>query len=102
MVREHIDQMIRTRVFKARNERIGTGVLVKSRKGRNVRVERKLGECFQWRANGQCSKGVLWFLTTVPILVKKHNHPLLLRERRPRRTEESIIEMAVQEGVLQD
>ena len=41
--------------------------------------------------------------TTVPILVKKHNHLFLLRERRPRRTEESLKEMAVQEErVLQD
>ena len=32
MVRRHIDQMISTRHFKARNERIETGVLVKSHK----------------------------------------------------------------------
>ena len=44
MVRQHIDQTIRRRNFKARNERIETGELVKSQKGRNVRA-------------GQCSKG---------------------------------------------
>ena len=32
MARRHFDQMIRTRNFKARNERIETGMLVKSRK----------------------------------------------------------------------
>ena len=45
MVRRHIDQMIRTRNFKARSERIETGVLAKSQKGRKVSVGRKLGEC---------------------------------------------------------
>ena len=27
------------------------------RKGTDVSAERKVGECFQWKANGQCSKG---------------------------------------------
>ena len=30
---------------------------VKSRQGRNVSAERKVGECFQWKATGQCSRG---------------------------------------------
>ena len=46
LVRRHVDQMSRTRNFKARNERIETGVVVKSR--RNVSVEKKVGDCFQW------------------------------------------------------
>ena len=54
MVRRHIDQMIRTRNFRARNERIETGVLVKSHNGKNVSVERGMGECYQWKTNGQC------------------------------------------------
>ena len=37
MVTRHIDQMIGTRNFKARNERIDTGVLVKSQKGKSQR-----------------------------------------------------------------
>ena len=57
MVRQHIDQMIRTRNFKARNERIQTGVLVTSHKGRKVNVERKVGESCQWKATGQYSRG---------------------------------------------
>ena len=57
MVGRHIDQMVRTRNFKARNERIETGVLVKSYKGRKVSVERKMGECCQWKATGQCARG---------------------------------------------
>ena len=55
MVRQHVAQTISTRNFKARNERIETGVLVKGHKGRNVSAERKVGDCFQWKANGQCS-----------------------------------------------
>ena len=57
MVRRHIDQMTRTRNVKAPNERIETGVLVESHKGKNVNVERKVRECYQWKAKGQCSKG---------------------------------------------
>ena len=41
VVRQHIDHMISTRNFKARNERIETGVLVKSHEERNVSVERE-------------------------------------------------------------
>ena len=41
MERRHIDLMIRARNFRAWNERIETGVLVKSQKGRKVSVERK-------------------------------------------------------------
>ena len=39
MVRQHDDQMIRTRNFRARNERIETGGVVKSHKGRTISVE---------------------------------------------------------------
>ena len=40
MVRRHIDQTITTRNFRARNESIETGVLVKSQQGKNVSFER--------------------------------------------------------------
>ena len=53
MVRQQIDQIIRTRNFRARNERIETGVVVESHKGRTESVERKVGECKKWRATGQ-------------------------------------------------
>ena len=56
MVKQYMDQTIRTRNFKTRNERIETGVLVKSQKRRNVSVESKVGECTQWKVNGQCSR----------------------------------------------
>ena len=52
----------------AQNERVETG----GQNGRNVNVERRMGECFQWKANGQRSKG----------LVNEHNHPFLLLKRK--------------------
>ena len=97
-VRRHIDQMTRTRNFEAGNERIETGVLVKSHKGRKVRVERKVGECFQKQLDS-VRKGTPVVVPTGPILVKERNHPLLL----PRLMEESLVEIAVQEErVLHD
>ena len=56
-LRSQIDQTIRTRNFRARNERIKTGVLLKSQKGKMSGRERQVGKCFQWKANGQCSRG---------------------------------------------
>ena len=45
-------QMIRTRNSGARNARMETGG--NSQNGKNVSVERRMGECFQWKANGRC------------------------------------------------
>ena len=42
-VRQHVDQTIRTRNFKARNERIETGVLVKSQKRKEGQRGKKSG-----------------------------------------------------------
>ena len=69
--------------------------MVKSHHGRNVSAERKVGECFQVKANGQCLRGDPVVLTTVFILVNEHNHHLLLRERRHRLTEESLSNIAI-------
>ena len=49
MVRRHIDQMIRTRNFKVRNERVETEVLIKTQTGKRSGLN--------WKAKGQCSKG---------------------------------------------
>ena len=56
-VRRHIDQTMRTRSFRARNETVERGAVTKSQKGRKASAERKVGECYQWKAIGQCSKG---------------------------------------------
>ena len=50
--------MIRMRNFKARNERIETGGLVKSHEGRKVSVERRVGEREGVKKNGE-EKGQL-------------------------------------------
>ena len=56
-VRRHMDQTMRTRSFRARNEIVERGAVTKSQEGRKASVERKVGECYQWKASGQCSKG---------------------------------------------
>ena len=53
----HTDHTNRTRNFKVRSQRIETGVLVRTQKGKNVSVEKKTRECYQWTAKEQCSKG---------------------------------------------
>ena len=46
---------IRTRKLRARNERIETGGI--GQKEKKVSVGRMMGECYQWKANGQFSHG---------------------------------------------
>ena len=48
-VRRHIDQTVRTHNFRAWNEIVEIGAVTKSQKGRRVSVERKVGECYQWK-----------------------------------------------------
>ena len=48
--------MMSTRNFRVRNEVVERGSVTKSQKGKKPYVERKVGECFQWKAHGQCSK----------------------------------------------
>ena len=104
MVRQRIDQtLIRTRNFKARNERIETGVLVKIQKEEMSGQKEKWENASSGKQMDSVRKGTPVVLTTGPILTKEHTHPFLLRKRRPRLTEESHIEVAVQEArVLQD
>ena len=56
MVKMSTDQKLRLRNFDARNEKIETGTVVTSRRGLSG-VERGQGECYQWKAKGQCSRG---------------------------------------------
>ena len=55
-VRLFFDQKMRSRNLKARNDMI-QGVVTRSRKENKANVERKVGDCWQWQATGQCSKG---------------------------------------------
>ena len=49
MVKRSIEQNLRMKNFEARNGNYETGL--------EQRVQRTLGDCWQWKANGQCSKG---------------------------------------------
>ena len=48
-VRLHIDQTMRTRNFRVRNEVVERGAVTKSQKGQKAFVEMKVGECCQWK-----------------------------------------------------
>ena len=89
MVRRHIVQMIRTRNFRARKERIETGVLVKNHKGKNASVKRRVGECHQWKANGSVQEETLAVFATEVIVDTEDNRPLLFRRRKHRLTEKN-------------
>ena len=56
-VRLFFDQKMRSRNLKARNDMIHGGVVTRSRKDNKANVERKVRDCWQWQATGQCSKG---------------------------------------------
>ena len=58
-VKLHIDQMMRNRKVKVRNDVVERGSVTKSQQGNKAYVERQVGECFQWKAQGQCSQGEL-------------------------------------------
>ena len=54
-VKLHNDQVMRNRNFRVRNGVVERGSVTKSQKGNKACVEREVGECFQWKAHGQCS-----------------------------------------------
>ena len=54
-VRRHIHQTMRTRNFRAWKETVERGAVTKSQKGKKASAERKVRECYQWTAIGQCS-----------------------------------------------
>ena len=55
-VKLRIDQMMRTRNFRVWSEVVERGAVNKSSKGKKAYVERKVEECFQWKAHGQMFK----------------------------------------------
>ena len=56
MVKRSVEQEIRNKNFGARNGNYERHALVKNQ-GTKQRGERILGDCWQWKANGQCVKG---------------------------------------------
>ena len=55
-VKRRIEQNLRNKNFEARNGNYETSAVVKNQ-GTKQREQRSLGDCWQWKANGQCSKG---------------------------------------------
>ena len=56
MVKRSIEQEIRNKNFGSRIENFEKNAVVKNQ-GTKQRVQRILGDCWQWETNGQCVKG---------------------------------------------
>ena len=56
MVKRSIEQSLRIKNFEARNGNYETNAVVKNQETKQ-RAQRTLGDCWQWKANGQCSEG---------------------------------------------
>ena len=56
MVKRSIEQEIRNKIFGSRNGNFEKNAVVKNQ-GTKQRVQRILGDCWQWETNGQCVKG---------------------------------------------
>ena len=55
MVKRSIEQNLRMKIFEARSGNYETNAVVKNQEVKQ-REQRSLGDCWQWKANGQCSK----------------------------------------------
>ena len=55
MVKRSTEQNLRIKTFEARNGNYERNAVVKNQ-GTKQREKRTLGDCWQWKANGQCSK----------------------------------------------
>ena len=55
MVKRSIEQNLRMKNFEARNGNFETNAVVKNQ-GTKQREQRSLRDCWQWKANGQCSR----------------------------------------------
>ena len=56
VVKRSTVQNLRMKNFEARNGIFETSAVVKNQVTKQ-RAQRTLGDCWQWKANGQCSKG---------------------------------------------
>ena len=70
MVKRSIEQDIRNNNFSARNENYERNAVVKNQ-GSKQRGQIILGECWEWEANGQCSRGDNAVSATISISVEK-------------------------------
>ena len=101
MVKKRIDQKIRTRNFQARNERIETGVLVKTQQGKNVSAEGNQENAISRKQEDSGQKEMLAASATTSLSVeRKHNRPLLLQGRRHKMTEENFRKGSLPQAVV--
>ena len=89
MVKRSIEQEIRNKNFGNRIGNFEKNAVVKNQ-GTKQRVQRIIGDCWQWETNGQCVKGDnCSFRHDMKISVEKVHHQIRLRilsERKPSRT----------------
>ena len=78
MVKRSVQQNLRIKNFEARNGNYETNAVVKNQ-GTKQREQRRLGDCWQWKANGQCSKGENAGSVTILVSVRKQLSRILLR-----------------------
>ena len=99
MVRRHIDQMIRTRNFKGRNESVDTGGS-RLRKGKMSALKGS-EENIRGKRKNSVQKEMLPVSATGIIVERKHRRPLWLQDRRHNMTEEGL-RKEVEAVVLQE
>ena len=78
MVKRSIEQEIRNKNFGARSGNFEKNAVVKNQ-GTKQRVQRILGDCWQWETNGQCVKGSNCSFRHDMISVVKVHHQIRLR-----------------------
>ena len=78
MVKRSIEQNLRNRIFGARNGNVEKNAVVKN-EGTKQRVQRILGDCWQWETNVQCVKGDNCSFRHGIISVEKLHHQIRLR-----------------------
>ena len=74
MVKRSIEQNLRIKNFGARSGNYETNAVVKN-PGTKQRVQRILGDCWQWESNGQCSEETIAVSVTILINVQKMTQP---------------------------
>ena len=80
MVKRSVEQEIRNKNFGNRIGNFEKNAVVKNQ-GTKQRVQRILGDCWQWETNGQCVKGdnCIAVSATISISVEKLHHQIRLR-----------------------
>ena len=97
MVKRSIEQDIRNKNFGIRNGNYETNAVVKNQETKQ-REQRILRDCWQWKVNGQCSKGDYCSFRHDIISVQKRHSRILLRDLLRDRMREMHREPEVREA----